>query len=642
MKSGNFSRFRSLLPRPPLSMYDWAYEHVRIPSGPHAGARLSRVAQPVSDLVLRELSGARRFVLVAPAQSGKSLIGWAIPVLYWAVERASPVAMGLPARQYAVERWDTLLEPILRGDPLLSAALTGARRCGLSTDGTGHARLGTGACLYPLTGHGKDKSRAAVTARALCASETDGYADMRASSAEADPITQMRARLLAYGDHAHEYYECTVSTEQGFIWREYQASTRGVVEHRCPYCGAWVRLNRENLLGWQDAENETQAAELAHYACPACGARWSERDRRESLLAARVIHEQPGAATVGLRYTAAQNMLLPPSYVAREEWLAMKENSESRRRRLAQQMWAEPPPPPPDAIIEINFSNTDQRYLPRGVVPTGCERVYVGVDVGRHALHWVAAAPRQDGGLHIVAYGVHRSRAAEHVPDAEAVYAGLRRLSLALAPGWIREGDGVMIPPRAVFVDAGWSPRAVRQACQQLGWVPCMGRSATLYKPPPERMGRARPRMGDGWYVRPREGVVHDTDASKDALRDLAKSGRISLFGDPREHETFLQHLAAEVRHELPSGVAVYRHIETRENHWLDAAALAVLSWRVDDPAHTDPVLRVRMQEAMAAAAAEADTAVEIEKKIPNPDARPPRSRPLVRRVVRSGGGWVP
>jgi len=267
--------------------------------------------------------------------------------------------------------------------------------------------------------------------------------------------------------------------------------------------------------------------------------------------------------------------------------------------------------------------------------------VYVGVDVGRHALHWVALTPRADGGAHVLAYGVHRARAEEHVADAEAVYAGLRRLSLALAPGWIREGDGVMIPPRAVFVDAGWSPRSVRQACAQLGWVPCMGRSATLYKPPPERMGRARPRMGDGWYVRPREGVVHDTDASKDALRDLAKSGKISLFGDPREHETFLQHLAAEVRHELPSGVVVYRHIETRDNHWLDAAALSVLAWRVDDPAHTDPVLRVRMQEAMVEAAS--DDAAEIEKKSANDSGhRPPRSRLLVRRVVRSGGGWVP
>ena len=89
-----------LRPREILPLYEWAMEHIRVPSGPHAGSRLSASAQPVSDLVLRAMSEttARAVVLVAPAQSGKSLVGWLIPLLYWSIERGAPVGMGVPTR----------------------------------------------------------------------------------------------------------------------------------------------------------------------------------------------------------------------------------------------------------------------------------------------------------------------------------------------------------------------------------------------------------------------------------------------------------------------------------------------------------------------------------------------------------------
>jgi len=581
----------ALRPRAILPLYDWAIEHVRVPSGPHAGARLTASAQPVSDLILREMSRTdrRAVCLVAPAQSGKSLIGWLVPLLYWAIERGAPVGMGVPTRYLAAERWDSMIRPALEASPTLARHLPRSGRGGLHYTGMGRVELTQAGTLHVLSGTARDKSRAAITCRALCCTETDGYGEIRPTSPEADPISQMRARLLAYGTQAREYYECTVSTEVGWIWHAYQASSRGRVEHRCPMCRAFVTLDREHLRGWQEAATEAEAEASAYYACPACGARWSERERRISLLAGRITHEDPGAATLGIRYTAAQNMLLPAGYVAREEWLAARRpDSEALRRRLAQQMWATPPPPPPDATISIDVSSASTA-LQRGVIPRDGERVYVGVDVGARRIHWTALCPAGDR-AHVLAYGVLQTPDASS--DAARVYAGLRRLHSLVASGWIREGDGARVDTAAVFVDSGYEPRAVREACRALGWTPCVGRPTTVYRGPRWSPGKPRPREGDGWHIARLEGVVHDADASKRALHEISRAGRLTLFGQPDEHEMFLRHLSAEVASER-RGRVVYEKLGARENHWLDATALALLAWRVSEPVASDPLRQV-------------------------------------------------
>jgi len=408
------------------------------------------------------------------------------------------------------------------------------------------------------------------------------------------------------------------------------------VEHRCPACQAYVTVDREQLLGWKDATSEAQAEAEAYYACPACGARWSERDRRQSLLDGRIVHDDDGAATLGIRYTAAQNMLLSAGYVAREEWLASRRpDSEALRRRLAQQMWATPPPPPPDATIEISSSAATS--IQRGVVPAGGERVYVGVDVAARRLHWTALCPVGDR-AHVLSYGI--IHAPEASTDAARIYAALRRLHAVVGGGWIREGDGVSIPTRMVCVDSGYEPRAVREACRAMGWTPCTGRPTTVYRGPRWSPGKPRPRAGDGWHVVQAQGVIHDADMSKRALHEISRSGRLTLFGQAEEHEAFLRHLSAEVARER-GGRVVYEKLGSRENHWLDSTALALLAWRVSEPAAADPLREVATETMTPGEADETTTAGD--PNLSSSPGRPsmtttparPRSRGVVRRIVR-------
>ena len=77
-----------------------------------------------------------------------------------------------------------------------------------------------------MSGGGSDKSRAGFTSRVVVITETDGMDQPGSTSRESDKITQLEARTRAYGSRKRIYMECTVSTEQGRTWQEYQQGTQ--------------------------------------------------------------------------------------------------------------------------------------------------------------------------------------------------------------------------------------------------------------------------------------------------------------------------------------------------------------------------------------------------------------------------------
>jgi phage terminase large subunit GpA-like protein len=66
--------------------------------------------------------------------------------------------------------------------------------------------------------------------------ETDGMDESGGTSREADKITQIEGRTRAFGDRARIYMECTVSTETGRTWQEYNGGTASAIAIRCPHC----------------------------------------------------------------------------------------------------------------------------------------------------------------------------------------------------------------------------------------------------------------------------------------------------------------------------------------------------------------------------------------------------------------------
>ena len=122
------------------------------------------------------------------------------------------------------------------------------------------------ATLRFMTGGGSDKARASFTSRVLVVTETDDFAKAAETSLEADKLKQLEGRTKAYKDRAVIYQECTVTTKENPTWSYYEQGSASRILMPCPHCNAWVEMEREQLVGWQEAESE-EAARLTRTPC---------------------------------------------------------------------------------------------------------------------------------------------------------------------------------------------------------------------------------------------------------------------------------------------------------------------------------------------------------------------------------------
>ena len=224
-----------------------------------------------------------------PTQSGKTLACFIIPLLYHLFEIGETVICGLPDMDMAGDKWREDILP----------AIEQSRYRNLMPQQGGGSRGGKveslqfrhGATLKFMSGGGSDKSRAGFTSRVVVITETDGMDQPGQTSRESDKITQLEARTRAYGSRKRIYMECTVSTEQGRTWQEYQQGTKSRIVLPCPHCKGWVTPEREHLVGWQGAETQAAARATGCFSCPACGEVWNEEDRSQANSASRLLHD---------------------------------------------------------------------------------------------------------------------------------------------------------------------------------------------------------------------------------------------------------------------------------------------------------------------------------------------------------------
>lgn len=250
--------------------------------------------------------------------------------------------------------------------------------------------------------------------------------------------------------------------------------------------------------------------------------------------------------------------------------------------------------------------------LERGIVPSACDALTMGIDIGGRQLHWVLVAWRTGLMGHVVDYGVHTVNSplsgglsAEH--NKKAVEAAIQTALLELADqvrlGWPQESAS---EPRCIdigLVDAGWQDKAVYGFCASQGglWRPCKGFGSghrVAYRPP-NRQSKDRI-VGNNWCRIYQHAdwiwLYHvNSDFWKLAIQNgfllsPDKPGSITLWGkDPFVHQTFARHICAErwIREFVPGkGTKEYFAIEHKQNHWLDAmhyaaAAASILGLRI-------------------------------------------------------------
>jgi phage terminase large subunit GpA-like protein len=597
-----FSRVTARAKTPRLrAMRKFAEDEITLTTGPHKGRKFDLSRAPFARLWFAEQDrGWRRFVATGPQQSGKTLCAFIIPTLYHLFEIGETVLCGLPSLDMVADKWGLDLMPAIAGTryrELLPSGGPGSRG-----GETPSVTFKNGATLRFMTGGGSDKARSAFTSRVLVVTETDGMDEAGAASREADKITQLEGRTSAFGEQARCYMECTVSLEDGRTWREYVAGTKSRIGIRCPHCRDYVTPERPHLIGWQEAADVIAAGEGSHFACPKCGVSWSEEDRGAANHDCRLIHRgqdvdadgnvtgpMPRTDTLGFRWSAVNNLLVPTSVVGQREWKARRApDEELAERELTQFVWAIPAKDRKQEVANLDatlITSTRTTTDVRGVVPADATGITVGVDVGGWLLHWTAIAWRPGATPHVIDYG--RVEVPKEIMGQEqAVLNALRQMRDDICG----EGWGGRTPA-LVFVDAGWLQDVTLNFCRESGaaFYATKGCGTGGSRRIVRQTGSKVVGLGDGWeMVNLPDGnriIEVNADHWKTWLHarlktPMGKPGAFTLF-HYTDHMSFGKHLTAERQIQefaKEKGLVTRWEAVSRNNHWLDSTALACVA----------------------------------------------------------------
>ena len=563
---------------------DWAEAEVRLPSGPWEGRRYRIDRLPYAQLLLPELGKWRRHVITGPTQGGKTLHAFVLIIMYYLFEVKEDVIVGLPDLSMAGVKWEKDIKPVIAR----SSYRNQMPSRGPASQG-GKPSLVTfrnGRSLHFMAGGGGDKQRAGATSRVLAITETDGLAEVSATSKEGqDKVSQLEGRVRSHGLDSLIFMECTVTTKNGRTWSEYQQGTQSRIACQCPHCHHWVSPEREHFVGWDTAETKIEAGERAAFSCPDCGVLYTEDERHDMNVGAKLVHrgqevtpdgeivgDPPKTDTFGFRWSAFNNLLSPASLIGMEEWQAENGEDLTAQVVLKQQVWCVPAEdsaverePLSISIVRGSAPGYHGRCNGRPMwdAPEWTEFVVAQVDVGKRVLDWVVCA-FGSGLRDVIAYGATPTERPDVIGPEEAILAGLHsvrneiELHCELTLGLVDcryQGNRKQDSPRRVVYE-------FTLACGSQ-WMPSLGLSAWF---PKEQTDDIEPSLtGDPWYLSRQyylDQSVWVVDFDPNHFKHLSHGsyvvrplndqderipGSVTLFGDtPKEHNPFAEQLNNE------------------------------------------------------------------------------------------------
>lgn len=611
------------------SIQEWAEDVVIIPTGPYAGRKFKLSRQPFAQLLYREFSNPHwhEYAITGPTQTGKSFLGFALPVVWTLCEKKEDAIIAGPTMEILADKFKRDIVPIMEssGYGHLIPKKGGGSKGGTPT----RIDLTNGSVLKLMSFEGGDKSKASFTCSNIFMTEVDG-AKVSTTSDEANPLEQIKGRARAT-ERAERFimYECTVSHEEGHIWQltQHKGSAARIVL-QCPACSEYVTPERDNLKGWDQAKNEIQAEEMTHWHCPKCDAPWTEQQRKDANATSTIVHRGqeidkkgkitgplPETRICGFRWTAVNNQFLPASDIGVDCWNARAaEDDLDAEKKLTQFVFCLPYEPPGLEKLKINREAVERRQhiATRGSVPKNTKWITVGVDVGKRWCHWTAIAwllPERIGlvcdygkvSLKIEMDG--KKHDADALSFSQVFHHCMDEWKLLLDNGF-PDADGELYDYDALWIDARWQgddrdENVIYDAIKR--WadpriLPLMGHDTagmlrTRYRGRTYR-DRTLVRAGQDYNVRFIEepGImlkrVH-VNADKWKIitqqRFLANEdqpGALKLFGsmNPREHAEYVKHIDSEVRDrhfEPGKGMVEKWEPKNYQNHWLDSTAYA-------------------------------------------------------------------
>ena len=420
-----------------------------------------------------------------------------------------------------------------------------------------------------LSGKGGDEKRSGITSRVVAVTEGDRLDEAGEASAEAAPIYQMEARTASFGRDARFYVECTSTTPRGFVHREYTAGTASRILCPCPHCGEWVGPEREHLVGWQGAESEVQAADLARWECPSCSATLSELDRRRMNEAGVLVHrgqrverdtihgEPPQTRTLGFRANGWNNLFWDAAFIASQEWKATRDkDQQSAERKLRQWYWSIPVEPNAMDITPLELEDVLGRQaiaLTKGVIPPGTFHASGAADLRKTQLHFGVLAWVRSGGVvrgHLADLGVFVVDT-KQLGIKRALLTALRAMRDRIEAGYRLPGTKQLWRPGWVPIDAYWHGDVVRQFCaesREMGikrYIPSFGRGLSAeqgrgrYQHPAEETPK-KPHVGDQYYVSWQDKwAMHALIVNADHWKTFSREGLATPEDQPGAITTF-------------------------------------------------------------------------------------------------------
>lgn len=612
----------------------WAEEEIILPTGPREGLKFDTQTQPFAKLLWDEFSNPHwnEYAITGCTQTGKSLLGFAAPITHCLCERQEDAIAAAPTKEILYDKVKRDLFPLIEASRYKDLL---PRKGGGSKGGVPDLiELANGAVLKLMSFEGGDKSKASFTCPNIFITEVDGEKASLTSS-EAKALEQIVARARATArDKRFILYECTVSFEDGPIWQlvNFKGSASQIMMP-CPKCKKYVRPDREDLKGWQDAKSEIEAEKLTAWHCPECNKPWTERQRREANLKAKLVHRGqkidkrgrirgplPETRTLGFRFSAVNNMFLPAADVGVDCWYARENPDEiDAEKKLTQFVFALPYKAPGFEKFKMDREQIEQRKLayPKGSVPKSSKWITLGVDVGKFRCHWVAIA-------WLLGKEVRTGLVIDYGTIEMAIYQGEEKITandvgfdqvfdVAMADwlkrvnhGWLGH-EGELIPFDALWIDSRWQGEddddVIYDAIRE--WadpriLPVMGHGKNNYRNSPYRAPRVNPKTGAMGRTATKLGHYYHIDFVPEIMMQRAhvnadawklitqqrittepdKPGALLLFEskNPREHQTIVKHWESETRErsfEPEKGVTEKWIVKREANHYLDATAYA-------------------------------------------------------------------
>jgi phage terminase large subunit GpA-like protein len=447
-----------LRPPPRLSVAQWAKSYRRLSRRDTQRSGRWR-SEPHQDAVMDAFSDPRVWKVVVMAASqvvGKTQM--MNNVLGYFIDHDPSNIMVMHPTLDAAERWSKgRFDPLITETPRLRDKIN-PRRARDSENTILHRQF-RGGQLF-VVGANSPAGLAAQSVRVLLRDEVDRYE--ASAGQEGDPLDLAEQRTETYWNRKIGDFSTPTIAGISRIEAAFLESDQRTYELRCPHaeCRAYVVVEWEHVH-WDKDETRSGRArhstETAAVHCPACGARWSEPERRRAIEAGRWRPTAPFTGIAGFRINAfACRRANIPALAAR--WVRARGNPEREKafvNLVCARTWEERGEAP-----EAERLYERRETYRRGIVPARGLVLTAGVDAQRDRLE-----------VEVVAWGPGlESWSVDYIvlpgdPARDEVW---RELGALMNRPWPREGGGEARIER-LAIDSGFETQAVYAFRRRVG-----------------------------------------------------------------------------------------------------------------------------------------------------------------------------